>query len=79
MNVIKFQKEINLNKKLSIDDDQQKNSSEKNTLLYQAYEKLGDAYCNLGLYEQGLISYFEQVLIFIFVLQVINDNNNEKL
>lgn len=54
---------MNQQTKFTIDDDEQKSneSDEKSSRLYQIYEKLGDGYCNLGLYDQGLKSYLEQV------------------
>ena len=34
---------------------------EKNSKLIKIYEKLGDSYCAIGLYETGLENYFKQV------------------
>lgn len=64
MNVIKLQKELNLKAKISTDisgEEQRNPDEERNNLLYQIYEKLGDSYCNLKLFSQGLNSYLEQV------------------
>lgn len=62
MNVVKLQKEIN-NLKLSDDDTNSENTNftNKYKTLFMANEKLGDAFCSLGLYELGLKRYLEQV------------------
>lgn len=64
MIILKVQKEI-CNIKITLGDDEpnrsQSSMNEKNDRLYALYEKVGDAYCNLGLYELGLNSYLEQV------------------
>ena len=61
--VVKLQKEIgNVKIKSSFsEEDDQTQTSERNNSLYTLNEKLGDAFCNLGLYELGLNCYFEQV------------------
>jgi translation initiation factor 2B subunit (eIF-2B alpha/beta/delta family) len=59
LNVIRSEKEIKLSGTANRDD--QNDDLESNEKLNKIYEKLGDSYCNLGLYELGLTSYQEQV------------------
>lgn len=66
MGVIKLEKEIN--KEINIElsdcmdlDNTNASNEEKNNKLYIKYEKLGDLYCSLDLYELGLSSYLNQV------------------
>jgi hypothetical protein len=57
LNVIRSQKEINTMAADTNEDDK----VDHNEKLYKINEKLGDSYCNLGIYELGLRSYFKQV------------------
>lgn len=58
INVMNFEKEINIVLAESHDINE-----EKSNRIYKLYEKLGDSYCNLGLYDLGLNSYFKQLSI----------------
>ena len=65
INVIRLQNEIN---KISNQNDPkaESNQNDNNPKLVKIYEKQGDSYCNLALYELGLKSYFKQVKAFYF-------------
>jgi hypothetical protein len=59
--VIRSQKEINTMVNQSNDGEKAKKLSEFAEKLYKIYEKLGDSYCDLGLFELGVKNYFKQV------------------
>jgi tetratricopeptide (TPR) repeat protein len=58
MIIIKAEKELNL-----IIDEDATESSENDLKLLKIYEKIGDSFCNIGMYELGLKNYFEQLMI----------------
>lgn len=58
MNIIKVEKEIHLVKSTNESGEDDNYIDLK---LLKMYEKLGDSFCNIGMYELGLRNYFEQL------------------
>lgn len=61
MNVIELEKEVNQHIMELNESKENASGDDKTGKLYSVYEKLGDSYCNLSLFEMGLNSYFKQV------------------
>lgn len=61
MNIIHLQNEINILYGQSTDLQDENLIEQTNDKIYRVYEKLGDSYCNIGLYDLGLNSYYKQV------------------
>ncbi len=64
INIIKSQKEINtVTSILEESDDSNASHQDKNIKLVKIYEKLGDSFCSIGLYELGVEQYIHQVIL----------------